>query len=98
MGVDFKGENMRWWKEFWSPKLKCKRLGCDIKVEKITIRREDSGYGCVAKDFTAERDVCSRCGFKGEPKNEEYKTYWTKVTMSSSYFDEMEEKGYIILD
>ena len=56
-------------KEFFEPTLKCARLGHNLKTRKYKIRERCNDW-CVAKDYKAEIDTCSRfgCSFKSKPK------------------------------
>lgn len=89
---------MRWIKELFNPSLKCKRLGHNFDVVKIVIRRRSKVPGFICKDYFAEQKVCKRCGTKTPPQNEEYKDYWTSVTMPMSMWEEMDRKGYLRVD
>ena len=83
---------------FINPKLGCKREGHKVKTRNIEIRIKSDGWRCVAEDYYAKIDVCSRCNQTlSEPYEKEYKTYWTSVSMPKSRWDELREKGYIII-
>lgn len=85
-------------KELFSRKLKCQRLGHKMKTISIKIRKEGGGFRTVVTDYKAEKDYCTRCkGNQSEPKNLDYIMGYNKCSMPNNMWDELREKGYIIL-
>lgn len=84
-------------KEFFNPKLKCERIGHnEAEIEK-KIRKEGGGFRAVATDYKCKVKRCKRCHKESEPYDlKEYDSY-TSVTMPSSMWDEIKEKGYLVL-
>ena len=91
---------MRIVKEFFNPKLKCKRLGHLKKVETKKIRKECEWWRrAIAEDYSCKINICERCGkVLSVPYDLKYLGYWTSITMSSERMREMEENGYIFID
>ena len=88
---------MRIIKEFFNPKLKCKRVGHRMVNKPATIRRSSQSYGSICDDFYADIPVCSCCGKTDDPINEKYKTHWTSVTMPDSMWDDIRNNGFLVL-
>jgi hypothetical protein len=89
---------MRAFKEWRKPILKCERIGHDIFIKIIKIRKPHDGYGAVAEDYKAKIQICNRCLVKiSKPYDEEYLDGYSGCTMPSSMWDKMREDGYIII-
>lgn len=85
-------------KELFNRSLKCKRLGHKIKTKKFKIRKR-SVDGGVCTDFKVKKDICSRCGkYESELYDEKHLRTYTKVSMPTSYWDQIDEKGYVKID
>lgn len=89
---------MRWFKEFFNPILKCKRLGHEFETVKGVIIKRSKDSRSVCESYSVDLKTCKRCEMKLMPKNEEYVGSWTSITMPKSMWKEMDEKGYVIVD
>jgi hypothetical protein len=88
---------MRWLKEIFNRKLKCKRLGHKFITYDKKIRKKTHEWGRVAEEYKCKIDVCARCDLEKEPYNLEFLRGIQSLTMNTSMFDEMREKGYLII-
>lgn len=95
---------MRWWREFWSPSLKCDRTGhllltCNLKGYARPYKLPNAvGFGVVAYGITASVPVCSRCGWQDKTKVEVIGTPRSiqRLGMLSRKWDELEDTGYFL--
>ena len=67
---------MRFLKEFFNPKLKCKRIGHNKCIEKADIRYNSHDSWRVAFTCESTRKICSRC--------DTVFTEWAKVGLERS--------------
>ena len=86
---------MRFWRELWHPEQKCERLGHKLTTVTKRIRRESFKGREVVADYDAEFEVCSRCSYRSEPRNEEKVDWYGGCSLPTSMWDEMKTKGYI---
>jgi len=88
----------RFIKEFFNKGLKCERLGHIPETKIVKIRKEDNGLNCLMKDYEAEIDYCERC-YKPltEPKIIKQIDWYNSVSMPNSRWQELREKGYLII-
>lgn len=86
-------------KELFNPSLRCKRLGHKIKTirKRIRIKPKESYSRFVAEDYYAKLDICSRCGEEHKPYDNEYITSWNSCSMPLSMWNDIREKGYVII-
>jgi hypothetical protein len=88
----------RFFKELFNSSLKCDRLGHKIKTSEIRIRKRSDGYG-VCTDFKAKKDCCIRCRkLHSELYDLKELTTYTSVSMPLSYWDDIREQGYVVMD
>lgn len=86
-------------KEFFSPSLKCQRIGHDCIEKSIKIRKKGGGYRVVVTDYNAKIKFCKRCHCElGEPYDLEYYDSFTGCEMPARMWGEIREKGYLNLD
>ena len=88
---------MRFWKEFWNPGLKCKRVGHRLHTQRRKIMRGgDRNY--VARTGMADVTCCRRCG--GERVFDNFKLIigWTSCTLDSYMWNEIREHGFRLDD
>lgn len=88
---------MRWLKEFFNPALFCERKGHDFKIVRGRVRKRDKDRISICVDYKADIRECKNCGKKELEKIVEYIEGYSSVTMPNSMWDELREKGYIIL-
>ena len=89
---------MRIIRELFRPSEKCKRIGHDMTTKTFIIRRRTRAFRSVATDYKADIDVCKRCGhMDAQPKNEKEIDAYTSCTMPSVMWDEIRERGYVVI-
>lgn len=90
---------MNFFKELFSPSKKCARLGHKTSEHKIRIRKDSKDWRMTVTDFNARIEKCDRCNkIIGSPfKLEEIESY-TSCSMPNDMWQEMKEKGYLIMD
>lgn len=89
---------MRFIKELINPSLKCERVGHNNLFKGITIRKASNEPWASCEDYRAKVKICKRCGQTTEPFDLIYLTCYSKVTMPTSMWNRMKEKGYIKVD
>lgn len=82
--------------EFFNPEMKCQRVGCNEIIVDRKIRKEE-GFAAVATDYKCKIKECKRCHKKHEPYDLKQYNSYASVTMPSSMWDEIRDKGYLIL-
>lgn len=84
-------------KEFIIPRKKCQRIGHEEFDKEIKIRKEGGSFRAVATKYKAKIKECSRC-FEtlSEPFDLKEIDSCTSLSMPSTMWDEMREKGYLI--
>lgn len=88
----------QWFKEIFNSRLKCQRIGHKMISEQVLVRKMSDEWRETVADFKATRRKCKRCGEITEPIVEEKINGFTGCSMPSSMWDEMKEKGYLILE
>lgn len=81
---------MRLLKELFRPELKCERIG--HKRKEVT-RKIRTGMN----DYLQKAVICRRCRVLVEEISREHLETYTSVTMPTSMWDEIREKGFIVL-
>lgn len=81
---------MRIFKELFNPKLKCERIGHNPKEVNRKIRTGMNDYQQVAI-------VCRRCREMVKEISREHLMTWTSVSMPTDLWDEIRDKGYIVV-
>lgn len=83
--------------EFFNPKLKCERIGHELKTVNIEIRKRSSEWREVVADYNATQNRCKRCGYVDEPLIKDKIDGYAGCNMASYLWKEMDSKGYIII-
>ena len=84
-------------KEWLDPKLKCKRLGCDLTPVQFKVLVKSRDYSEIYADAICDIDTCKRCLSRhGLPKNMKKINRFHSVSLPSYRFDELEKNGYIL--
>lgn len=91
------GDVMRRFKELFNSRLKCERIGHDMKEEQIKVRKSSYEWREVVADFKATRCKCKRCGETTEPTIGEKVDWYSSCSMPDSMWAEIKEKGYLVL-
>ena len=86
-------------KELFNSKLKCNRVGHNLKTQNLRIRKLASPYHyrAVVIDYEATREVCKRCGLIGELKEGSEKDWYTSCSMPDVMWNEIHKNGYTIM-
>lgn len=92
-----KGDVMRRFKELFNSRLRCERIGHDMKEEQIKVRKNSYGYGEVVADFKATRCRCKRCGETTEPTIGEKVDWYSSCSMPDYMWNKIKEQGYVVL-
>ena len=87
----------RFFKEFFHPELKCKRISHKYIKHNYRIRVRSNEWREVAIDYRATRKECSRCHKKLKMIKKKYITYYTSVSMPESYWEKLDDDGFLIL-
>ena len=88
---------IRFIKELFSPKLKCERLGHNVKsrhCKKVLV--ESREFREVAAEFEAEIKKCKRCGETMEVIKGKKITSLQGLSMPNSDWDILRDQGYLI--
>lgn len=87
----------RWFVEFFNPSVKCERLGHRMYDRSTTImkRGHPQFSSIIATEYRCVIPTCKRCGYKEEPTKLKEKQAFNGVSMPTSDWDEIREKGYL---
>lgn len=88
---------LRSFKELFNSRLKCERIGHDMKEEQIKVRKKSYEWREVVADFKATRCRCKRCGETTEPTISEKVDWFSSCSMPDSMWEQIREKGYLVL-
>lgn len=84
-------------KEFFRPKLKCRRVGHHIEKIQIIARVRSKRSYVVCEDRYATLNKCVRCGHIEGIDLGGCKDSFQTVTMPIEMWDEIDSKGYVII-
>ncbi len=87
---------MRYFKELFDSKLKCKRLGHKKKIKKQVIRKGGS-IGYVVEDYIRKTTICERCNKVLKKAKDKWTDGYTSCSMPSEMWDEMRENGFLVM-